>query len=155
MRRLASVTLLAGLVTAGCEWVPSDGTGGVDTDNGPPARQLGSAEWARGQALYNRHCQVCHGEAGTGRVLDWRIRDGDGHLRPPPLDGSANAWRRPTVVLMGVIRDGSPAGEGKMPAWNEKFSERDMRAVVTYIKSLWSEPVYRLWWNVERQSLKP
>jgi hypothetical protein len=26
--------------------------------------------------------------------------------------------------------------------------------VVLYIKSLWSDPVYRLWWKLEQQSLE-
>jgi len=41
-----------------------------------------------------------------------------------------------------------------MPAWKDKLGEQEIRDVVTYIKSLWSEPVYRLWWKAEQQSLQ-
>jgi len=29
-----------------------------------------------------------------------------------------------------------------------------MQDVVAYIKSLWPDPVYRLWWKMEQQSLE-
>ena len=60
-----------------------------------------------------------------------------------------------TAVLLDMIRNGSPQGQGKMPAWKGKLSEQEMQDVVAYIKSLWSDPVYRLWWKMEQQSLEP
>jgi len=71
-----------------------------------------------------------------------------------PLDDSAHAWHHPTAVLVKVVREGSPGGQGNMPAWKDKLGEQEIRDVVTYIKSLWSEPVYRLWWKAEQQSLQ-
>ena len=55
---------------------------------------------------------------------------------------------------MEAIRDGSPGGEGNIPAWKGKLSEHEMQATVAYIKSLWSDPVYRLWMRMEQQSLE-
>jgi mono/diheme cytochrome c family protein len=40
-----------------------------------------------------------------------------------------------------------------MPAWKGKLSEQEMQDVVAYIKSLWSDQVYRLWLKMEEQSL--
>ena len=54
-----------------------------------------------------------------------------------------------------MIREGSPGGQGNMPAWKGKLSEQEMQDVVTYIKSLWSDEVYGLWWQMEQQSLEP
>lgn len=45
-------------------------------------------------------------------------------------------------------------GAGQLPAWKGKLSEQEMQDVVAYIKSLWSDPVYRLWWKLEQQSLE-
>jgi mono/diheme cytochrome c family protein len=148
-------SLLAGLALAGCEDAPSGSFGPASADDAPLDRQLDPAQVARGQAVYATHCMVCHGAGGKGQPGDWRIRDADGHFPPPPLDDSAHAWHHPTGVLLEVIRDGSPQGQGKMPAWKDKLSEQEMQDVVAYIKSLWSDPVYRLWSQMERQSLEP
>ena len=41
-----------------------------------------------------------------------------------------------------------------MPAWQGKLSEQEMQDVVVYIKSLWSDRVFRLWLKMEQQSLE-
>ena len=41
-----------------------------------------------------------------------------------------------------------------MPAWKGKLSEAQMQDSVAYIKSLWSDEVYQLWWKMEKQSLE-
>lgn len=119
-----------------------------------PPRQHDPAQVARGLAVYERHCAECHGVAGKGQEGDWRVRDPDGYYPPPPLDDSAHAWHHPTAVLLDVVRNGSAPGEGKMPAWRGVLSETEMADVVEYIKSLWSDPVYALWWKLEQQSLE-
>lgn len=148
-------SLLAGLALTGCEEAPSGSAGRASADEAPLDRKLDPAQVARGQAIYSKHCMECHGAEGKGQPGDWRVRDAEGHFPPPPLDDSAHAWHHPTAVLLEVIRDGSPQGQGKMPAWQGKLSEQEMRDVVAYIKSLWSDPVYRLWSKMEQQSLEP
>ena len=123
-------------------------------DAGPPDRFQDAQQIARGQAVYTQHCMACHGTDGKGPPGDWRIRDADGRFPPPPLDDSAHAWHHPTADLLETVRDGSPGGQGNMPAWNGKLSEQAMQDVVAYIKTLWSDPVYQLWWKMERQSLE-
>lgn len=120
----------------------------------PPKRHHDPAQVARGRAVYDRHCAECHGAEGRGQAGDWRIRDAAGNYPPPPLDDSAHAWHHPTTVLLDVIRNGSDPGEGNMPAWKKVLSEAEMQDVVAYIKSLWSDPVYQLWWKLEQQSLE-
>ena len=149
--RLAFVVMLAGLMATGCEWWPFGEHG---KEKFSLNRNLDADEVSRGETLYKTHCLKCHGEEGTGRVLDWRIRDAEGHLPPPPLNDTGRTSHYPTTVLIEIIRDGSPAGQGKMPAWKGKLSEQEMQDVLAYIKSLWSEPVYQLWRNMERHSLE-
>lgn len=146
-------TLLAGLGLAACNPGPS-GTGPAGDGEAPLDRKLDPTQVARGKAVYTQHCLECHGAGGKGQPGDWRIRDADGFYPPPPLDDGAHAWHHPTAVLLEVIRDGSPQGQGKMPGWKGKLSEQEMQDVVAYIKSLWSDPVYRLWWKMEQQSLE-
>jgi len=145
-------TLLAGLALSGCERALDSVAAG--TDSAPPDRYQDAQQIARGQAVYTQHCAVCHGADGKGQSGDWRVRDADGRYPPPPLDDSAHAWHHPTAVLLQAIREGSPPGEGNMPAWAGTLSEQEMQDVVAYIKSLWSESVYQLWWKMERQSLE-
>lgn len=146
-------TLVVGLGLAGCDETRS--SGGDDGDKAAVGRELDAAQVARGKSVYQKHCIECHGVDGKGLPGDWRVRDADGMYPPPPLDDSAHAWHHPTAVLLAAIRDGSPPGEGKMPAWKGRLSEHEMQDVVAYIKSLWSDPVYKLWQKMERQSLEP
>lgn len=144
--------MLAGLMLTACDKTPSG------QDAGGAARLVprpDPVQVARGEAVYTHHCLECHGAAGKGPPGDWRIRDADGYFPPPPLDDSAHAWHHPTAALLATIRDGSPQGQGRMPAWKDKLSEQEMQDVVAYIKSLWSDPVYGLWSKMEQQSLEP
>lgn len=146
-------TLIVGLGLSGCDGMPPAG----QAEGGETLieRKLDPAQVARGKAVYEKVCLECHGAGGKGQAGDWRVRDAEGHFPPPPLDDSAHAWHHPTAVLLEVIREGSAPGQGKMPAWKGKLSEREMQDVVAYIKSLWSDEVYALWSKMERQSLEP
>lgn len=147
-------SLIGALVLAGCEEGASP-LPGLQSDTAPVVRNLDAQQVERGREVYAKHCMECHGENGKGQPGDWRIRDAQGRFPPPPLDDSAHAWHHPTAVLLEVIREGSPGGQGNMPAWKGKLSEQEMQDVVTYIKSLWSDEVYGLWWQMEQQSLEP
>ena len=128
--------LLVGILLSACDRAPTtpDSAEAVTL-----SRDLDSPQVVRGRAIYDQYCSECHGAQGTGPIGDWRIRDAEGKFPPPPLDDSAHAWHHPTAVLLEVIREGSPQGQGNMPAWKEKLSEQDMQDVVAYIKSLWSD----------------
>lgn len=136
-----------------CDKTPVTQTG--DAGSAAVEREQDATQVARGKAVYDKYCIECHGANGQGQPGDWRIRDADGRFPPPPLDSSAHAWHHPTAVLLEVIREGSPEGQGNMPAWKGKLSEQQMQDVVAYIKSLWSDEVYALWWKMEQQSLEP
>lgn len=110
-------------------------------------RKYDLAQLQRGAALFEAHCASCHGDKGQGKTLPWNVRQPDGFYPPPPLDDSAHAWHHAAEVLARVVRDGSPPGQGKMPAWKGKLSEQDITDVVVYITSLWSDEKYQLWFT--------
>jgi mono/diheme cytochrome c family protein len=150
--------LLMGLMLSACDKAPDSATAPAPTpqagaDTVSLNRDLDPVQVVRGRVIYDQHCAECHGAQGKGQPGDWRVRDTEGKFPPPPLDDSAHAWHHPTAVLLEVTREGSPQGQGNMPAWKDKLSEQDMQDVVVYIKTLWSDQVYRHWLEMEQQSL--
>lgn len=106
---------------------------------------------ARGQQVYQEHCASCHGENAQG-AANWRQRDSDGFYPPPPLNGTGHEWHHSTAALREMINNGSPIGQGKMPAWNGKLSENDIDAVIAWFQSLWPDAVYGEWFAMEQRS---
>lgn len=76
----------------------------------------------------------------------------NGRYPPPPLDDTAHAWHHPTSILRKAIESGSPPGVGDMPPWKDRLTGQEIDDVIVYIKSLWSDEVYRHWLEIERQS---
>lgn len=100
-----------------------------------------------GQTLFNDKCARCHGERAEG-AREWRKADDDGRFPPPPLNGTGHAWHHPSEVLMEVIMDGS-LGDGNMPAWRGKLTDDEVRAVIAWFQSLWSDDVYAVWSDLD------
>lgn len=152
------LAVVSGLLLSACD-KPDDPVAALSpaiddnrTEVAPLDRKLDPTQIAHGLAVYDKHCAECHGVEGRGLPGDWRVRDAEGNFPAPPLDDSAHAWHHPTAALLYVIYEGSPGGAGNMPAWKGKLSEQEMLDVVVYIKSLWSDPVYRQWLRMEQQS---
>ena len=56
-----------------------------------------------GQEVFASTCAVCHGSEGEG-VEDWKVRDEDGRLPPPPLNGDGQ--RLTDGVLYRIVSEG-------------------------------------------------
>jgi mono/diheme cytochrome c family protein len=82
-----------------------------------------------GQVMYERHCQVCHGETGLG---DGPIIAPNKFAFPPPSLVAAPATTRADGYIYGVIR----AGRGLMPAYGARTSHMERWAIVSYINFL-------------------
>ena len=103
------------------------------------------AEVARGRSVFKDNCQVCHGEKGAGLVKNWRDPLPDGKYPAPPLNGTAHTWHHPESLLLNTINNGGLAIGGTMPAFKDILSDKDKRAVLSYIESLWPEKTYQMW----------
>ena len=107
-------------------------------------RNLDPEKIKRGEAVYQTNCASCHGPNGAA-TPGWRNPGADGRYPPPPLDGSAHAWHHSTETLERMIRVGSPADIGGMPAWDGKLTNQQIDDVIVWIKSLWPDEVYDIW----------
>ena len=81
-----------------------------------------------GSDLYIANCQVCHGDRnGFG-----------GNDLAPPHNEKGHTWHHPDAqlrewVTKGKLGFGGPA----MPAFEDKLSEREVDAILTFFKSWW------------------
>ena len=110
------------------------------------ARKLDPEKIKRGEAVYRANCANCHGPNGEA-TPGWRNPGADGRYPPPPLDGSAHAWHHSTETLERMIRVGSPADIGGMPSWDGKLTNQQIDDVIVWIKSLWPDEVYDIWYK--------
>lgn len=134
MRRVRQLALVLGAVLAGCG------------DDAAQPLPRDAASLALGQRLYARHCAACHGANLEGQP-DWRRRLPNGRLPAPPHDASGHTWHHPERVLFeitkyGVVLPNAPAGyQSDMPAFADKLSDDQIRAVLAFIESRWPKQV--------------
>ena len=96
-----------------------------------------------GAQLYAQHCAGCHGAKLEGQP-NWRQRLPNGRLPAPPHDESGHTWHHPDEVLFAITKNGlvppyAPKDyESDMPAFRDKLSDAEIRAVLEYIKTHWT-----------------
>ncbi len=117
----------------------------------PVTRTVDSSSVARGGRLYQQNCAECHGEKGEG-APHWRQRDSNGMFPPPPLNGTGHAWHHPKPMLHYVIANGSPGGQGKMPAWKEKLNSDQIDDIIAWFVSRWPDEVNEAWHEINRRA---
>ena len=102
-----------------------------------------------GQTLYVQHCASCHGARLEGQP-EWRKPLANGRMPAPPHDDSGHTWHHSNEVLFGITKHGlvppyaPPGYQSDMPAFAGVLSDREIRAVLAYIASHWSNEVRKL-----------
>ncbi|MGB3716909.1 MAG: cytochrome c [Candidatus Promineifilaceae bacterium] len=118
----------------------------------PPIPTLDSDEITLGQEVYAENCAECHGDSREGEA-NWQQQNEDSSFRSPPHDASGHTWHHGDNVLIESIRLGGPrlpdniGGFSNMPAFGDTLTEEEIAAVLTYIKSTWSEDIRRIQWD--------
>ncbi|MAO56626.1 MAG: cytochrome C [Rhodospirillaceae bacterium] len=102
---------------------------------------------ARGEAIYQEQCAVCHGANLEGQA-NWRERLPTGRLPAPPHDRTGHTWHHPDAQLFDITKRGPAAVvgggyESDMPGFADVLSDDDIIAVLSYIKSTWPDEVRR------------
>jgi mono/diheme cytochrome c family protein len=100
---------------------------------------------AEGKRLYDAHCASCHGLKLEGQP-NWQKRNPNGRMPAPPHDESGHTWHHPDEVLFAITKHGlvppyaPPGYPSDMPAFAGTLSDAEIRAVLAYIKSRWTNP---------------
>lgn len=110
-----------------------------------------SAQASRGQKLYQQYCASCHGVNAEG-FTNWHKPGADGKFPAPPLDGSGHAWHHPKKALRYVIKNGSPGGQGNMPAWKSKLDDQQTDDIIVWFQSRWPKEIYANWVSMDSKS---
>jgi mono/diheme cytochrome c family protein len=109
---------------------------------------------ALGRQVYDGQCASCHGAKLEGQP-DWRSRRPNGRMPAPPHDASGHTWHHPGDVLFGIVKEGvqkfaPPGYQSDMPAYAGVLGDREIFAVLSYIKSTWPAEVRRRHDELER-----
>lgn len=112
---------------------------------------------ARGKEVYAAQCAACHGANLEGQP-NWRERLPNGRLPAPPHDETGHTWHHPDAVLFDIVKHGlvpgrtAPDGyQSDMPAYANALSDRDIVAVLAYIKSTWPREAREMQETVTRE----
>ena len=100
-----------------------------------------------GQIVYTENCASCHGVALEGQA-NWRQRDANGYLPAPPHDETGHTWHHPDSYLFLMTKYGIEEMIGKtypnnMPAYEDKLTDGEILAALSYIKSTWPSRIQR------------
>lgn len=102
----------------------------------------------RGEKVYMTHCAACHGAKLEGQP-NWKEKLPDGRLPAPPHNDTGHTWQHSDRWLFHVVERGfvppmtKRGYKSDMPAFGDKLSDGEIRAVVAYIKAHWSEETNR------------
>lgn len=96
--------------------------------------QAGAATPPDGKAIFVAKCSACHQATGLG----------NGPY--PPLAGNPDVTASDTAALITTLLHGRSgpitilghAYSGSMPAWRDQLSNADIAAVLTYVRSAWT-----------------
>lgn len=141
---LAAVALL---MIGGCS-DPSGSDAALPTPS-PDERWYSQAQVDQGEAIYQQYCVECHNARARG-TRTWKERNAEGHLPPPPLDGTAHAWHHPLPALMQTISQGGQPYGGQMPGFEDRLDQSQMLAVIAYFQHFWPDRIYQRWAGAHR-----
>lgn len=133
--------LLVGLCEIGGGWlvwcpIPTSKVAAQSTFTSPVETQSNLAEThARGAKLYATSCQPCHGDRqGKGTASGTSPHNEKGHT-----------WHHPDIQLKDWTLSGKPGFLRDMPAFKAMLKEKDVEAILAFIKT---------WWTAEQREIQ-
>ncbi len=98
----------------------------------------------RGKALYEAHCQRCHGADGSGEGTGTGVtlsREREFMVMPAALNNPGFQRSASDAMIADIIRRGRRVGG--MPAFRKKLTDEQISDVVAYVRTLKSPPPVR------------
>lgn len=93
---------------------------------------VAAAALAEGQSLYAANCSRCHGTESGGNIKDI----------PPPHNANGHTWHHPDQQLADIVLNGldfAVEGQPTMPAFKDELNPEQVQAILTYIKTWWTD----------------
>ncbi len=124
----------------------------------PRADASNAEQVARGKRVYEAQCSSCHGAKLEGQP-NWRERLPSGKFPAPPHDASGHTWHHSDALLFDIVKRGiqphaPPGYQSDMPAFGNGLSDKDIWAVLAYIKSTWPKEVSEMQAEVTRNAAR-
>lgn len=96
-----------------------------------------------GKRVYRQYCASCHGTQGEG-MPDWEGQNALGELPAPPHGPEGHTWKHSDAMLYRIIAEGwrdpwNKTDRLTMPAYQEVLAPSEIRDVVNYLKTLWTQ----------------
>lgn len=115
-----------------------------------------SGEIKEGRNTYEQYCAACHGRQGEG-AADWKKRNDKGEMPAPPHDETGHTWRHSDAMLFKMIAEGwrhpfNKSDRLTMPAFKDSLTDQEIKAVIEYLRTLWTEE-QRLYQQTESQDV--
>ena len=109
-----------------------------------------------GQNIYSENCASCHGVDLEGQE-NWQKRDDEGYLPAPPHDETGHTWHHPDEYLFLMTKYGIEKIIGKkylnnMPAYKDILTDKEIIAVLSFIKSKWPNQIQEIHNNINVRS---
>jgi mono/diheme cytochrome c family protein len=94
-----------------------------------------------GKQLYLGHCAGCHGRFLQGQPL-WQLADSYAGRRAPAFDETGYTWQHSDEEIFHMTKYGTPAktqpaAVSFMPAFQDVLNDRQILAIIAFIKARW------------------
>ncbi|MBL6851535.1 MAG: cytochrome c [Alphaproteobacteria bacterium] len=111
-----------------------------------------------GSKVYAVNCASCHGIKLEGQK-DWMSRLPNGMMPAPPHDKTGHTWHHSDKYLFMITKYGIEKIIGEkylnnMPAYEEILSDKEIIAVLSYIKSTWPPRIKKIHDQINSRSNK-
>ena len=113
----------------------------------PPTPPLDPDRVKAGEVIYGQYCASCH-RADLSGDPDWKSRNADGSLRPPPHDATGHTWHHSDALLLSLTRDDSVFPESRMPSFGGTLTDDEIASVFEFIKASWGPEEREFQWQI-------
>lgn len=106
-------------------------------------RHFDSVQLAQGREIYVQNCAACHGIDGQGQFPEAPLEpDSTGRIGAPPHNESGHSWHHSDILLIRYVTEGGFSDLTRfyaMPPFGDILSGEQIRLVIAYIKTLWTD----------------